>query len=77
MEVSSGEYDVDLVKAANTMMRFKPEPAANGSYEDNVPTIPALPSPMGKYIVTHNFFIYIYYNILLCFVVNFLVQYLY
>lgn len=49
MEVASGEYDVDLVKAANTMLRFKPESAANGSIEDNVPTIPSVPSPMGKY----------------------------
>ncbi|XP_049868326.1 ATP-binding cassette sub-family G member 1 [Pectinophora gossypiella] len=46
MEVASGEYDVDLVKAAKTMLRFKPEPPATGSYDDNVPTIPALPSPM-------------------------------
>lgn len=56
MEVASGEYNVDLEKAASTMMRFKPEPSDNGSLEDNVPTIPSLPSPMGKYAVTPIFF---------------------
>lgn len=47
MEVASGEYDVDLVKAARTMAQFKPEFAGNGSWERHIPTIPALPSPLG------------------------------
>ncbi|KAI5636162.1 ABC transporter domain-containing protein [Phthorimaea operculella] len=41
MEVASGEYDVDLVKAAQTMRRCKPNYATS---DDHVPTIPALPS---------------------------------
>ncbi|KAJ2950124.1 hypothetical protein O0L34_g11472 [Tuta absoluta] len=41
MEVASGEYDVDLVKAAQTMRRFKPDYSTS---DDHVPTIPALPS---------------------------------
>ncbi|KAL4716397.1 hypothetical protein ACJJTC_006759 [Scirpophaga incertulas] len=44
MEVASGEYDIDLIQAAKTMEQFKPEQIANGSW--NIPTIPALPSPM-------------------------------
>ncbi|XP_073949644.1 ATP-binding cassette sub-family G member 1 [Choristoneura fumiferana] len=45
MEVASGEYDVDLVQAAKTMKRFKPETASDtGSWD--VPTIPALPSSL-------------------------------
>ncbi|CAG4948930.1 unnamed protein product [Colias eurytheme] len=43
MEVASGEYDVDLEKAAKTMRRFKHEPAATGSAED-VPIISTLPN---------------------------------
>lgn len=60
MEVASGDYNVDLEKTCNTMMRFKTEPSANGNFEDNVPTIPALPSPMGKNIVTPIFFSMMY-----------------
>lgn len=47
MEVASGEYEVDLVKSAQTMAQFKPAAIANGSWESHIPTIPALPSPMG------------------------------
>ncbi|XP_038215000.1 ATP-binding cassette sub-family G member 1 [Zerene cesonia] len=43
MEVASSEYDVDLEKAAKTMRRFKPEPAATGSGDD-VPIISTLPN---------------------------------
>lgn len=50
MEVASGEYEVDLVKASRTMTHFKPEPAADGTWEDHVPTIPSLPGPLGTYI---------------------------
>ncbi|VVC93866.1 unnamed protein product [Leptidea sinapis] len=39
MEVASGEYDVDLQKAAKKMLRFKADPAPTGSYEENVPII--------------------------------------
>ncbi|KAH9642941.1 hypothetical protein HF086_011298 [Spodoptera exigua] len=48
MEVASGEYDVDLVKSAQIMSRFKPDLTANGngSWENHIPTIPALPSPL-------------------------------
>lgn len=48
MEVASGEYDVDLVKSAQIMSRFKPDLTANGnsSWESHIPTIPALPSPL-------------------------------
>ncbi|XP_026733189.1 ATP-binding cassette sub-family G member 1 [Trichoplusia ni] len=46
MEVASGEYEVDLVKSAQTMAQFKPAAIANGSWESHIPTIPALPSPM-------------------------------
>ncbi|XP_075974021.1 ATP-binding cassette sub-family G member 1-like [Anticarsia gemmatalis] len=46
MEVASGEYEVDLSKAAQIMTQFKPEPASNGSWERHIPTIPALPSPL-------------------------------
>ncbi|PZC83637.1 ATP-binding cassette sub-family G member 1 [Helicoverpa armigera] len=46
MEVASGEYDVDLVKSAEIMSQFKPEPAGNGSWESHIPTLPALPSPL-------------------------------
>lgn len=45
MEVASGEYNIDLIKAASTMKNFKPEPTANGSW-DHVPTIRALDSPI-------------------------------
>lgn len=47
MEVASGEYGVDLVKSAQTMTQFKPEPVDSGSWESHIPTIPALPSPLG------------------------------
>ena len=47
MEVASGEYNVDLVKIAQAMTQFKPEPVGNGSWESHIPTIPALPSPLG------------------------------
>ncbi|KAG6458456.1 hypothetical protein O3G_MSEX010872 [Manduca sexta] len=45
MEVASGEYEVDLIKAAKVMAQYKYDPTANGSWA-NVPTIPALPSPL-------------------------------
>lgn len=45
MEVASGEYDVDLVKASRTMIHFKPESTAD-SWEAHIPTIPALPGPL-------------------------------
>ncbi|CAH2076726.1 unnamed protein product, partial [Iphiclides podalirius] len=41
MEVASGEYEVDLVKVAKTMVHFKSEPAAASSLED-LPTAPSL-----------------------------------
>lgn len=44
MEVASGEYEVDLTKAAQTMSQFKPERASNSSWESHIPTIPALPA---------------------------------
>ncbi|XP_059046249.1 ATP-binding cassette sub-family G member 1 [Achroia grisella] len=43
MEVASGEYKIDLIKAANTMQQFKADPPANGSWDLHVPTIRALP----------------------------------
>ncbi|KAL0881034.1 hypothetical protein ABMA27_002171 [Loxostege sticticalis] len=46
MEVASGEYEVDLVRAAKTMEVFKPDPTAIRTYEAHVPTIPALPGPL-------------------------------
>ncbi|XP_063625515.1 ATP-binding cassette sub-family G member 1 [Cydia splendana] len=48
MEVASGEYDVDLVRTAKTMLEYKHEanPDGNGTASWNVPTIPALPSPL-------------------------------
>ncbi|CAB3223271.1 unnamed protein product [Arctia plantaginis] len=46
MEVASGEYSVDLIKAAQMMTQFKPEPEGNGSWERHIPTIPALPGPL-------------------------------
>lgn len=49
MEVASGEYSVDLIKAAQMMTQFKPEPEGNGSWEIHIPSIPALPSPLGMY----------------------------
>lgn len=48
MEVASGEHDVDLVKAAKTMSYFRPDHLDEGDWSSNVPTIPALPGPLGK-----------------------------
>lgn len=48
MEVASGEYEVDLVRAAKTMDVYKPDPAAVRSWDAHVPTITASPSPLGK-----------------------------
>ncbi|KAJ0175722.1 hypothetical protein K1T71_008881 [Dendrolimus kikuchii] len=44
MEVASGEYDIDRIKAARVMAYFK-EPTAN-SIVMNVPVVPALPGPL-------------------------------
>lgn len=51
MEVASGEYDVDLEKAAKTMEIFKPEPPATQSTEENIPVISTLHTPISKFFI--------------------------
>lgn len=47
MEVASGEYDVDLVKVAGVMKRYKPD-QSEAFDPHSVPTIPALQHTKGN-----------------------------
>lgn len=47
MEVASGEYDIDLQKAAKTMLQYKPE-STSSAWED-VPVISSLSNTLSKF----------------------------
>ena len=47
MEVASGEYDIDLKKAAKSMIQYKPE-STSSAWED-VPVISSLSNTLSKY----------------------------